>query len=182
MCSNTFVCFCGEISHPYDDPPRWQFSLVENEQLETVPVIPSLIYHFLAQFNTKYGCNKEISARTIKLLSALEWKGNVRELQHLMERLVITTDDLVIEPSALPRSLFELGMQERLGSSASRGEGCSADSPISIPADGLAASMEAYECKLIRNAYQIANTSRKLAELLKISQSKANRLIQKYIT
>ena len=155
---------------------------MENEQLETVPVIPSLIYHFLAQFNTKYGCNKEISARTIKLLSALEWKGNVRELQHLMERLVITTDDLVIEPSALPRSLFELGMQERLGSSASRGEGCSADSPISIPADGLAASMEAYECKLIRKAYQIANTSRKLAELLKISQSKANRLIQKYIT
>lgn len=143
--------------------------------------IPSLIYHFLAQFNTKYGCNKEVSASTIKLLSDLEWKGNVRELQHLIERLVITTDDLVIEPSALPRSLFELGTQEPSVNLGAYLDGAFFEPSVSLAEDGLVAAMEVYEGKLVRKAYQSAASSRKLAELLKVSQSKANRLIQKYI-
>ena len=42
--------------------------------------------------------------------------------------------------------------------------------------------MEDYESNIIREAYKRAGSSRKLAEYLQISQTKANKLIQKYIT
>ena len=41
--------------------------------------------------------------------------------------------------------------------------------------------MDEYEEKIIRKAYSLYPSSRKLAEALKISQSTANRLIKKHI-
>lgn len=38
-----------------------------------------------------------------------------------------------------------------------------------------------YEANLIKEAYQKFKTSRKVAQYLKISQTKANKLIRKYI-
>lgn len=41
--------------------------------------------------------------------------------------------------------------------------------------------MNQYEASLIKEAYQKFKTSRKVAQYLKISQTKANKLIRKYI-
>ena len=57
----------------------------------------------------------------------------------------------------------------------------------SIPFEGKKDStdyneeMETYEARLIRTGYQKYGSSRKMAEYLSISQTKANNLIRKYI-
>lgn len=59
--------------------------------------------HYLAEFTAKVNkpefiVDKEFS----KLLTAHSWKGNVRELKNVMERVVILADNDVITPNLLP--------------------------------------------------------------------------------
>jgi DNA-binding NtrC family response regulator len=74
---------------------------------ERVEDIPLLADHFLALYSEQYG------ARTVRMsgdchayLQAREWKGNVRELQHVIERAVVLAEGEVITPADLsgPRS------------------------------------------------------------------------------
>ena len=141
--------------------------------------IPLLIYHFLGQFNTKYGVSREISDSAVSILSGLDWKGNIRELQHLIERLVITCDEIIIEPAHLPKNIFDIDDSEK-----ERPARPSVTAPIHGDGGGeqtLEEKLESYERALIQEAYQQYGSSRKLAARLAISQSKANRLIRKYI-
>jgi len=58
------------------------------------------VNHFLTVFKEKY--NKSfliIDKEATKVLNAHSWPGNVREIQHTIERGVIMTDDSVISPS-----------------------------------------------------------------------------------
>lgn len=43
-----------------------------------------------------------VSSKAMRLLCAYSWPGNVREIQNLTERLVVTVDDDVIEVTHLP--------------------------------------------------------------------------------
>jgi PAS domain S-box-containing protein len=58
--------------------------------------IPLLIHHFTVKFNERYGLNKSFSSEVISQLQKEYWKGNVRELQNFVERLIITSDEPVI--------------------------------------------------------------------------------------
>lgn len=60
--------------------------------------IPLLAEHFLQQYRQKY--KKEISGfsdRAIAHLKSYYWPGNIRELEHTVERAVILTDDNILE-------------------------------------------------------------------------------------
>ncbi len=58
-----------------------------------------LANHFLNIYSKKYKKNiREISSSTIKLLKKYHWHGNVRELQHALERAIIMTDDAILTP------------------------------------------------------------------------------------
>lgn len=64
--------------------------------------IPRLAYHFLQYFCRKM--SKRIEGFTEEALEALvnhPWPGNVRQLKNVVERLVIMTDDPVVELSTL---------------------------------------------------------------------------------
>jgi len=55
--------------------------------------IPLLVEYFIARFGSKAGKKfRTIDKRTLKLLQAYEWPGNIRELQNVIERAVILTD------------------------------------------------------------------------------------------
>ncbi|CAK7058540.1 sigma 54-interacting transcriptional regulator [Tissierella sp.] len=58
--------------------------------------IPPLILNFLNRFNEKYNYNKKISPDAMKILLSYNWSGNIREVENLIERLVVTTNDDVI--------------------------------------------------------------------------------------
>ncbi|MCK5517732.1 MAG: sigma 54-interacting transcriptional regulator, partial [Desulfobulbaceae bacterium] len=53
--------------------------------------IPLLVNHFISVFNNKFGKNiGEISAVIMDTLQNYDWPGNIRELQNILERAVIT--------------------------------------------------------------------------------------------
>lgn len=61
---------------------------------ERVDDIPDLVEHFLAIYLKKYRLSrKRISAAALKRLKKHNWPGNIRELQHAVERAVIMAED-----------------------------------------------------------------------------------------
>jgi formate hydrogenlyase transcriptional activator len=64
--------------------------------------IPALVTHFVEMFCRRMGKQIEyISEETMAALSSYPWPGNIRELQNLIERAVILSDDGVL-PNPLP--------------------------------------------------------------------------------
>jgi transcriptional regulator with PAS, ATPase and Fis domain len=73
--------------------------------------IPELVEHFLGMLTTRdatrgpngYGARvRGISPQALAVLSQYSWPGNVRQLQNVVERLVVTAKREVIEPEDLP--------------------------------------------------------------------------------
>src|SRR5690242_5946181 len=64
--------------------------------------IPLLTHYFLKRYNERYGLNTKITDSGVKALEDYSWPGNIRQLQHLMERLTILApggriDNAVVE-------------------------------------------------------------------------------------
>ena len=67
--------------------------------------IPHLTHEFLKRFNEKYHKNKHFSRDAMAILTNAPWPGNIRELENLIERLVVTTPSSVISADNLPESV-----------------------------------------------------------------------------
>jgi transcriptional regulator with GAF, ATPase, and Fis domain len=66
--------------------------------------IPALVEHFVEIFCRRMDKQIEhIPAETMSALSSHEWPGNIRELQNLIERAVILSNDGIL-PNPLPAS------------------------------------------------------------------------------
>jgi DNA-binding NtrC family response regulator len=62
--------------------------------------IPLLIEHYLDIYCRKYNTSrKRVSQSTLRRLEKHNWPGNIRELQHAVERAVIMSDSNVLEPT-----------------------------------------------------------------------------------
>ena len=129
--------------------------------------ISFLIKSFIEKFNKKYFFSKSFTKEALEILEAAQWKGNIRELQHAIERLMVTNDSSVIGVEHL---------SERLPNHSSDKNSIEEDFGMSFDE-----KVSHYEANLIKEAYQKFKTSRKVAQYLKISQTKANKLIRKYI-
>ncbi|HEX8349518.1 MAG TPA: sigma-54 dependent transcriptional regulator [Hymenobacter sp.] len=63
--------------------------------------IPELIQKFLNDIAADYGNKpKKIDAAALEYLTGLDWRGNIRELRNVVERLVIMSDDTITEGDA----------------------------------------------------------------------------------
>ena len=63
--------------------------------------IPDLIQKFLNDIAADYGNKpKKIDAQALQYLKGLDWRGNIRELRNVVERLVIMSDDTITEGDA----------------------------------------------------------------------------------
>jgi transcriptional regulator with GAF, ATPase, and Fis domain len=70
--------------------------------------IPALVAHFVEIFSRRIGKTIErISQEIMSALCAYAWPGNIRELQNLIERAVILSDDGVL-PNPLPQVRTEV--------------------------------------------------------------------------
>jgi DNA-binding NtrC family response regulator len=65
--------------------------------------IPALVGAFIRQTNLSTGNNiSGITPRALEALKAYSWPGNIRELRHLIERVMLFCDDEVIDLGHLP--------------------------------------------------------------------------------
>lgn len=68
--------------------------------------IPTLVQHFLEKFCAPL--KREIPTVTTETLSALrayKWPGNIRELENVIERIVVVYNESIITPAQLPTEL-----------------------------------------------------------------------------
>lgn len=126
--------------------------------------IASLIYFFLNKYDEKYKFSHKISEECINILTNYSWPGNIRELQHIIEQLVVTVSDIIIEtkhlPSYINQDLVSQSFKELV--------------PLNVAIENL-------EKQLILQAYNQLVSSYKVAEALGISQSSASRKLRKYL-
>src|SRR6267378_1622932 len=70
--------------------------------------VPSLVEHFRVQTEKKIGekAARRIEPDAVDVLTGFRWPGNVRQLQHVVENLMVTTPhDSVINAEAVRRAL-----------------------------------------------------------------------------
>jgi PAS domain S-box-containing protein len=124
-----------------------------------------LLYYFLNRFCKQHGQGKRLSSEAKDLLCQHSWPGNVRELAHLVERLVITVEEEEIAGDHLPSTIYQTIAQPM----------------VDVMTTGsLDEVMAAMERKLVLDAQSIHGSTRKMADALGISQSRASRLLRKY--
>lgn len=129
-------------------------------------VLP-LAHQFLARFCREYGKSLSFSPRFLTFLEQYDWPGNVRQLENLIERLVITAQDPIIDVSALPL--------EYTGDAVPPAE-------LIAQHGTLSERMDAYEAQIIRDSYHRCGTTVAVAKELGISQATAARKIAKYVS
>ena len=122
-----------------------------------------LAHQFLARFSGEYGKSLLFSPRFLAFLEQYDWPGNVRQLENLIERLVITSQDPILDVDSLPSEY-------------------SVDCVLPEASGGtLTEMLDAYEGRIIREAYRRCGTSVAVAKELGISQPTAARKIAKYV-
>lgn len=76
--------------------------------------IPLLVNHFLDRHNKKYGSSVQISPEAMVYLWEYDWPGNVREMENLIERLVILSNGDQIDLNDLPPYLRSFIAEKKL--------------------------------------------------------------------
>lgn len=127
--------------------------------------IPLLAVHFLEKFNAKYGKKKELTDEAMQIMKEYPWPGNIREMENLLERLVIIGEEHWL---TAPRLMAILengdGAALRLDPSGASLKDMVAD----------------YEKKLLKEALTRYGTTYKTAQALNTSQPTVARKAKLY--
>ncbi len=127
--------------------------------------IRPLVENFLVRANGKYNRNVTIQEEAIALLEKHSWPGNIRQVENLVERLVIMSVGDLVTASDLPTEI-------RYGGRSHYGIG---------ETDSLKEILESVEKQIVKEAYEKGGTSIAVGKTLKISQATAARKLRKYI-
>ncbi|CAA7603433.1 RNA polymerase sigma factor 54 interaction domain protein [Acididesulfobacillus acetoxydans] len=134
-------------------------------------IIPLLNY-FLNKYDSEYNVSHQFGHECLDILLYYTWPGNVREMEHLVERLVVTVPETVLQQKHLPKKFHEMATApEKITTSFS--------STIHFSSSGN--SLKEKEEDLIIQLYKKLKSSYKVAETLKISQSKVSRVVRKHL-
>ncbi len=80
--------------------------------------LPGLVEHLIHRHNLEMKTNyKGVDSATMRILMSLPWKGNIRELDNVLERAMILGDGEWIKPADLPgqqNSVDEFGAEDNL--------------------------------------------------------------------
>lgn len=84
--------------------------------------IPLLAQTFLTRYNERYGQQAELKPSGQKALQSYLWPGNVRQLQHMMERLVILTPQGRINDEVVSEAIQAMDNREQASESLANTE------------------------------------------------------------
>jgi DNA-binding NtrC family response regulator len=89
--------------------------------------IPMLAQHFIEKYNRKLNKKFEaISEEALTLLKAHSWPGNIRELENLMERVLLFADGPTITVKDLPENIRQSAGQPATGATPGQAAGAEA--------------------------------------------------------
>jgi PAS domain S-box-containing protein len=127
--------------------------------------IPDLVFHFTQLFNKKYDLNKRFDEKIFPELLKYDWPGNIRELENIVERSMITCSDDLID---------HIELVDFNGNESPN------DLPDYIQEMKYKPAVAHFEKEIILNALREFGTTRKAAAHLGISQSALVRKVAKY--
>ena len=132
--------------------------------------IPDLVVHFIKKFCDQAGRELGITDKALQLLESYAWFGNVRELEHTIERAVALEKNGDIHPERLPDHVTNYN-PERI------------KAEFSLPDDGidLTAHLNQLEKTYVLEALRTTQGSQtRAAELLKIPVRSLRHLLDKH--
>jgi PAS domain S-box-containing protein len=133
------------------------------ERPEDVPVVAQ---YFLQQLNEKYDVKRVFSPQVVRLFAQYKWPGNIRELQNVVENLVVMANGAVIDADTLPERIKE-EHSERPALQEGQDE---------LP---YSEALLRFERDYLRRAMQKYKTTRAAAKALGIDQSTVVRKLNK---
>lgn len=80
---------------------------------ERRPDIPLLVQHFLRKYNERYSRDTRLANSGLKAMMDYTWPGNVRQLQHMVERLAILAPAGRIDEEAVGETICSAQPRER---------------------------------------------------------------------
>jgi len=125
--------------------------------------IEKLSEHFLKKFNEKYNYGKSISKEAMEILKNYNWPGNIRELENLIEQLVVISNSNIINMNDLPNYILEADLKESMD----------------MESLDLRKAVEAVEKRILTRAAAKYSTTYKIAEALNVNQSTVVRKMKK---
>jgi transcriptional regulator with PAS, ATPase and Fis domain len=147
-------------------------------RLSVVPVkIPSLrerkediaplIAYYMKYYNEKYGMSRKLDRKTMKCLLNYSWPGNIRELQNLLEYMIVTAGSDDIMQDDLPNEILR-----------SVGKG---DAEAFVTAGGsLKSALDKAEKYLLVEAMRKTRNTEEMAEILNVDRSTIIRKMKKH--
>lgn len=76
------------------------FNIIIPPLRERIDDIPLLVDYFLEKLSKKFGKKITITPAALKFLMQQQWEGNVRELDNILERAIITSNDTILKESS----------------------------------------------------------------------------------
>ncbi|WP_260399768.1 sigma-54-dependent Fis family transcriptional regulator [Peribacillus simplex] len=135
--------------------------------------IPLLIQHYLQKTSDKYQKFKKIHPSSYEVLTHYHWPGNIRELENLIERLILTIEEPIIFPEHLPQSITGQIEQPEDSNFLAIEQDCEENFD-------LKKTLEKVERQLIAKAWEKCKTTYEMAEHLGISQPTVIYKLKKY--
>ncbi|MBN2898032.1 MAG: sigma 54-interacting transcriptional regulator [Clostridia bacterium] len=126
--------------------------------------IESLATFFLKKYATQYKKEHYFSSQVMDILIKYHWPGNIRELENLIQHIVVMSSNEEISRLDLPTKLIIESDEQLIPS-------------VSMDFEHL---METYERSLLEESMRHYKSSYKIAQHMNISQTKASRLLRKH--
>lgn len=140
--------------------------------------IPLLFNHFLVKSNQRNGKDVKMTSELFDFLINYKWPGNVREMQNLVERMVILAEGDRITLADLPSNISKPAVEEQVRVDHASPANGDASQPKSVASSRSLSEIEKEEVKaaLIRNGWVQVRAARELG----LTQRQMGYRIKKY--
>lgn len=132
--------------------------------------IPELAEHFIKKFCKQTGRELSISQKAMQMLENYSWHGNVRELEHTIERAVALERESEIQPERLPDHISNYNPQR-------------INSEFDLPEEGINLATHLGNLKktyVVEALKQSGGNQTKAAELLQMPVRSLRHLLDKH--
>ncbi|EGT3851022.1 sigma 54-interacting transcriptional regulator [Clostridioides difficile] len=143
-----------------------------------------IIKYYFNRYSSDFNLNKTISKEAMDAIANYRFPGNIRELQNIIQKILLTCTDnhITIDdlPNILTKNIHITNNGNKTHISQINKVIISDSKSTNYKNKNFDTLIKEYEKNIILDAYEKFGSSYKVAKHLEISHSKANRLIRKY--